>query len=173
VLTCCVGTTERRCSKASLLQKFAGDSISGWGLLKMVDCRNADGGAAESKLHDHALTIASLSCARLANRPAVSMFCDVDRQTGSRLKSLVAGVVEGTMQLVVDPLADALLKDHGLMSHCGSYTAAAAAAAAPDFSHCSPAVSSSIAAAAAGTQSQQSTGRWDLVFSRQSRQRAF
>jgi len=87
-------------------------------------------------------------------------------QTGSRLKTVVAGIVEGTMQLVVDPLAEPLRRE------CQS---AHAAASAPELAQ--PAGLSTVAspqspallASDAGAQSMSPNGAWDLVFSRQSR----
>ena len=73
----------------------------------------------------------------------------------------MAGVVEGTVRLVVDPLADTL-QDRDC-SRC--------AAAAAENACCTFTAPSSVADVAEGAQAQPETGRWDLVFSRQSRQR--
>ena len=87
-------------------------------------------------------------------------------QTGSRLKTVVAGVVEGTMQLVVDPLAAALRQERQ-----SGHDAAAAPEPAQrvGFSTAASAQSPALPTNGVGALSMSPSGKWDLVFSRQSR----
>ena len=87
-------------------------------------------------------------------------------QTGSRLKALVAGVVEGTVQLVVDPLAAALRQER----QQGRDAALAPEPPAPvGLSTAALAQNPALAACVAGAHSMSPSGKWELVFSRQSR----
>jgi len=87
-------------------------------------------------------------------------------QTGSRLKTVVAAVIEGTMQLVVDRLAEVLRQERQQ-----DRDAASAPEPVPPvgLSTVAAAQNPALATADAGAYSMSPSGKWDLVFSRQSR----